>query len=411
MIRKASGLKHEIPLRCFPWVLSIPLFLGSVPWAHAQESPKEQIIHGSAVVAVVNGKPITFGEVWERVHRVLEEARTQGSDEQFQKYARDLLEMGRQDLIGRQLLLAKAEEEGIKITDRHIERYAEREMEVLNRDQGANLTSLEDFFEARTQQTGLSEKKYREEIRAKVLISQLLASDVWQPEYFSPEVVRSFYREYRSDFRAGGYVAVRHVYVRREQPDYARIVEGIKSAVDAGSDFEGIARDAVTGGLSRRQGRDGAGRYHYRLHNEEQAGGQKEAEDGFVGDLLQPLPRLILSLGAGEVSQPLQTPQGTHFVKVIERAGGRVRTFDEVQLVIQRKLSMQLEDQTKLDYINNLVNNAEIRRLPFPVKTPLGEIPPKPAAGPRKPPEQSPGTPTDPPTPAGQEPPETDGRE
>jgi parvulin-like peptidyl-prolyl isomerase len=341
----------------------------------------ESVLHGPAVVALVNGTPITFGEVWKRIRLRLEKARTVLHEEQFQEYARRQLALARLDLIQKQLLLAKAKEESIEVNDKQVDRYAEREMEFWNEQEGENLTSLQDYWRAATESTGFTEKEYREELRARVAIYQLVHELVWKPEYFAPEVVRRYYDEHQADFRAGGFVTVRHIYIQRERPDYRDVVEKVAAALEK-EDFEKVARDLVTRGYSRRAGSDGAGLCRFLLDKNEGDGAEQGEADGFLEDLLNPLPQVIRSLGEGERSPPLQTQQGTHFVKVIERGGWRVRSFSEVQVAIQRALSRDLEEKSRQDFFGKLARKAEVKLLPFPEETPLGSIP---GAGEREP--------------------------
>jgi len=359
----------------FWFSFGLSVFCGLALGGQDREMP-----HASCVVAVVNGTPITFGEVWERIHRKLEEARSALPEPRFQVYARRLLLLTLQDYISRHLILRKAKEEGLTVTDKQIERYAEREMAYFN-DQGENLVTLEDYWEVVRQQTGMSEREYREELKAKVIVTSYMRRFVWEPEYFSPEVVRAYYLEHRDQFRTGGYITIRHVYIQRELPEFERITERIRAAIEKG-EFDRAAREAVARGYSHRAGRDGAGLYRYSLEEGEGEGEPQEGVDGTLNDLWEPLRRAILSLKPGEVSRPIQSAAGVHFIKVVARGGGRVKRFSEVQLQIQRALSWDLEEKTKREYLRKLVAQAEIKRFPFPERTPLGVIPWGSGAGP-----------------------------
>jgi hypothetical protein len=336
----------------------------------------EEVPHGCAVVAVVNGNPITFGQVWARVGRRLEHLHGEylqarmGKD-QFQRAARILLESALQDLINRTLLLAKAKEEGIKVTEKHVDLYAEREMEFFNQE-GENLTTEQDYWDLVREEMGWSKKEYREELRARVTISQFLHHFVWQPEYFSPEVVRSYYREHQNEYRAGGHVTIRHIYVRREDRDFDRIVEEIKAGLRE-KGFEAVALEAVRKRWSLRAGNDGAGLYRYHEGGTDEPGAGREATNGPLDMLRDPLPSVIRSLAVGQTSPPIEKPSGVHFVKLLERGGGRVKEFSEVQIAIQRKLARDLERRTQGEYVSKLARTAEIRRFAFP-ETPLGRI-------------------------------------
>ncbi len=331
--------------------------------------------HGSAVVALVNGKPITFEEIWVRVGRELEYAHRLQSEEAFRTFARDLLTKSRRDLIERMLLLARAQEEEIKVGERDVERYAERDMEFLNQD-GENLTTLDDYWHAIEEKTGFNEKKWREELKARVTVGQLYRKYVWQPDFFSPDIVRSYYQEHTADFQEGGFVTVRHVYIKRELPQHRQAVAEIEQALARGEDFKEIAARAVAQGLSDRRGtRDGAGKFIYRLQLQQRVGEAAGKDcDGDLDNLLDPIPQIVRVLRPGETSKAVHTPLGTHFLQLIERGGGRMKSFAEVQIEIQKKLTRQLENRAEDQYIKDLTAKADVKLLPFPAETPIGKL-------------------------------------
>ncbi len=329
---------------------------------------------GSAVVAVVNGKPITFEELWMRVGRELEYTRTLQSEEQFRAYARDLLGKARKDLIERTVLLARAqEEEDIKVEDHDVDRYAERDMERMNTE-GENLTTLEDYWHAMEEKTGFTEKKWREELRARVTIGHLYRRYVWAPDFFSPALVRSYYHENAEEFQEGGFVTVRHVYIRRELGEYRRAVDDVEKAQARGEDFKETAARAVSQGASDRRGRDGAGKFVYRLGAEGGGAASPVDCDGDLETLREPLPQFVRMLRPGEVSKAIHMTLGTHFVQVVDRSGGRVKSFAEVQSQIHRKLTRQVENRAEDEYIKGLVAKADVVMLPLPAETPLGRL-------------------------------------
>ncbi|HAK96960.1 MAG TPA: hypothetical protein DCM87_18710 [Planctomycetes bacterium] len=328
---------------------------------------------GSAVVAVVNGKLITFEDLWMRVGRELEYTRTLQSEEQFRAYARDMLDRARTDLIERTVLLARAAEEDIKIDDRDIDRYAERDMERMNM-QGENLTTLEDYWHATEEKTGFSEKKWREELRARVTIGHLFRKYVWMPDFFSPALVRRYYREHPDEFQEGGFVTVRHVYVRRELAEHRRAVDEIEQALARGEDFKEIAVRMISQGLSDRRGRDGAGKFIYRLGERGGEGASAADCDGDLETLREPIPQIVARLRPGEVSARIQMVLGTHFVQLVERSGGRLKSFAEVQGEIHKKLTREVESRAEDEYVRGLVAKADVVMLPLPAETPLGRL-------------------------------------
>ena len=321
--------------------------------------------HASAVVAVVNGKPVTFGDVWQRLRLWAEHARSL-PEERYQALLKKNLEDVREDLIETQLLIARAHEEGFEATERHINRVIELNIERLNQ-AGANLTSVEDYWAFIEETRGYSRKDWKKELRIQVYRNQLFRKFVWQPEYFSPTLVRSYYQEHKNDFQEGGYVTIRQIYIRRDIKGYRDVVKRIEAEIVQGETFKRVAERAVEQGLSTLPGRDGAGLCMYRVSDADDTDEQVVPDcDGNLKDLVDPLPERIAALGVGEVDGPLARPTGTYFVKVVKRSGGRIKSFAEVQRQIHNSLRTHYETQAERKFYDVLKKRADITRLSFP---------------------------------------------
>ncbi len=366
------------------------LFCGTFLLCSAAEV-QNKIPHGNAVLALVNNTPITFNDVWDIVGKRLESVQvsTQVSDQEFAKEMLRALTFTRNTLIRDHLILEKAKKENLAITDKHIEYWAEREIEYLNA-QGANLTAVEDLWQYMAERTRLSTNRYKEKIKKQILVREYMKAYVWTPEYFSPETVRSYYQQHRDDFRRRGYITLRHILISRRIPNFTRIIEGIKNAIENGEDFKEIARKAVTNRYSYREGDDSAGRYRFSYGTGKAEPSREKACNGKIEEKLNELLReKVRELKEGEISEPIATFTGTHFFKVIEREPGKVSPFSEVQSRIQDVLQDQYQKELENRFIHTLLQKNSIKYFPFPKETPLGRLPEEIAAEAQQPEEKS----------------------
>lgn len=336
-----------------------------------------KIKHHDAVVALVNGDPVLFGEVWKHVHRVLEYARMEWSnpDDEFSRFMLKQLIMVRAELMKDMLFLEEVEKHKIQVVPAQIDMWVEREIEFLNM-RGENITSAEDYWRVMEENTGLSEKQYRKEVEKEVKIQQFIRTHVWQADYFSPLLVRNYYKTHRDEFRTEGTVHLRHIFVPRTKDRFEAIIDEIQQALASGTAFKEVARMAVSKHYSHRAGSDGAGLYIFSVGKNTKSDPKDRQTHGAIEEELLPiLQDRVKKLKVGQVGAPVPMISGTHYLKVENRSFGRVKTFAEVQGLIQEMLRRQFRDKAEKQHLKEMEEKAELKVFPFPRETPLGALP------------------------------------
>jgi len=126
----------------------------------------------------------------------------------------------------------------------------------------------------------------------------------------------------------------RHILFKLAEPDNAEAVKKVEAEaqalydrIKAGESFEELAAENSQDDLSNQQGGD--------------------LGEVFSGDLSAQLEQTIFSLQAGDVSLPVQTPQGLHIVKVDSIQGGEQQSFAEAKSAIEQEYRAR-EAETQL---------------------------------------------------------------
>lgn len=83
---------------------------------------------------------------------------------------------------------------------------------------------------------------------------------------------------------------------------------------------------------------------------------------GFVrqGELLPPLERALASLEIGKITEPIETPQGVHIIRLDEKSPSGFRPFAEVRTEIQGLVYRQKNEDVFQSWLRDLKNKAYI---------------------------------------------------
>lgn len=157
-------------------LVAILLTLACAAAAHADPA---------AVVARVNGTPITEGQVNAVVKGVISGRATPPPSEEIAA----LSEAARESLIDLELLAQAAEKQGITITDAQVDAAIARSRARFQ--QPAQ-------YDAAVQRSGLSREQLRADTRKTLLVDALLERVVWRDVRVTPEAVRQYYDQHRA---------------------------------------------------------------------------------------------------------------------------------------------------------------------------------------------------------------------
>jgi len=166
----------------------------------------------------------------------------------------------------------------------------------------------------------------------------------------SPALMREHYREHADEFREPALVKARHILLDPRDaagPEAAMAhAHELRTAIAGGADFARIAmkysRDkfAPDGGLMR----DAAG-----------------SEFFGRGTFLAQVEAAAFSLEPGRLSEVVESPAGLHIVQVLDRRGGAVKPFAQVQDEIRVKLATAERERRAQEIYERLRRGASVK--------------------------------------------------
>lgn len=237
------------------------------------------------VVATVNGEPILRNEFFERL----------------------------QDAAGEQVLdqmileklIAQAEgAHGVTVSDEEVQ----RELDAIKRNFGS-----EEEFQAELDRYRLSLERLLHEIRLNLILTKLTQKDV----KVTDEEIAEFFEANKELLRKPAQVKVRHILVETKA-EAEEILEELRN----GADFAALAK----------------------ARSIDTASGAQGGEIGFIHEgsaVVDEFKKAALSLGAGELSEPVETQFGWHIIRVDERTEAVEATLENSRETIREHLASQ----------------------------------------------------------------------
>ena len=314
-------------------------FSGSV---FAQEGEMQVV---DEVIAQVNDDVITLSmlkrENKERIEALKQSGMSeQQATEQVAKKQAELIAT----LINERLLLQKGKELDLAT---EIEAEVNRRMLAIAQEQGIN--SIEKLHQAMLQ-NGLNPEEVRRTMRAEMMKQAVFQQEVDRRVYlgFSTEEVKKYYDTHPDKFRKPESVKLSEIYLSTNGKDEAsvkaRALELI-AQIRAGADFGALAA----------------------ANSEREKNGQRTApqDKGFVGEFDIPQLRedLLASLKdvkAGDVTEPIRTPEGYQILRVDARSpAGTTPTFNDNR--VREAMLMEQQPKEREAYLQNLRNEAFIK--------------------------------------------------
>lgn len=281
------------------------------------------------IVATIDGEPITAFEVARYREQLGERPAT---DQQ-------LLDA----IVTERLLEKEAAARGITATPEDVNAYIQEIKQRGNVDDTA--------FAAALAQQGLTVEQYRERVEKELVKTQLIAREIRGRVSVSDEDVERYYEAHKEGYRTGGGVTVRDIYL----------------AIPPGADDAEIAR--VRAQAEELRGQATSRRAFAKLAEEHSE--LPGAKDGGVlgsfkkGEMADELDRVVFSLEPGEVSEPVQTAEGFHVLRVDEVVDAEYRPMADVEEEIREKLYAEALEKRYQDWMQrDLRERHQIEVLP-----------------------------------------------
>lgn len=306
-------LRATLPLR----LLALAALIGT-PLAGTTLRAEEIVI--DAVVASVNGKPVTLSDLQQRMPGAQAMTLGEASRSPLARAALD-------QLILERLILEEAHARKMDVPNEDIERYLD---EVAAR----NGLSREGFAAAMAAE-GRDINQYREQVRLEILRGRLASMYVKGNVAVSEAEIDQYLEKHPELSRTGVQLKLEQiaVYVANQDETKARQkIERAARALADGRSFAEVAREFSE---------------------------SPEAEEGGMLGLvaendLSPLVfDAVFSLKAGEASSIVQSPAGFHIFRVAERITGGESGNTQLREEVRQQLQQQKLDQRLRTYFSN----------------------------------------------------------
>lgn len=290
------------------------------------------------IVAIVDDEVVTLGDLNKLVidrARELEE-RYGLSPKEARDQAEGEKEQLLNQLIEHLLLVSEARSRGISVSEAELREY----LDAIKSQAG--ITSDEEFVQQLRKQ-GYTLRKYRDEVRKKIMADKLLTQEVYSKIDVSDDEIERFALEHRDKFTslAGEKLRLRQIFIKlsfseEERAEARRRAEEAYGKLLSGEPFEDVAEafsdsDSIKLGLFKPQ------------------------------ELMAINPAIYEAaskLKVGGFSKPIETPAGYHIIRLDSRSGAGVELSD---IFIAYKLSprSQAEMRRKIDEILERARSGE----------------------------------------------------
>ncbi len=254
-----------------------------------------------SIAAVVDHEIILESEISYGISTLLLEAGIRyPTDEQLSEFRDQVLNA----YITQKALLAKAEEETLRIEERMVQKEMDRKIAALVQQVGSE-KKLEEYFGKPMRQI---RHEMKEGVRDGMLIERLKQMHLMNVHVRRREVV-DFYEEYKDQLPTEPeMVELSHILLQVEPSEAARQkalakINRIKEALDSGANFDSLA-----------------------VAESEDPSASEGGSLGFTerGDLVPAYEEAAFELEPGEISDIVKTRYGYHIIRLLERQGERI---------------------------------------------------------------------------------------
>lgn len=293
---------------------------------------------GARVVATVNGKVITSGQLEEEVARARKALEQQGvrfTAEEGQKMLDLLRRQVLEQMIAEELLLQEASRLQVEPNDQQVEEEIKK-----FRQQFESEAKYKQFLAA----NGFSEPKLKDYVKKSLAMQAVQEEAVKAVGEISEAQAKEYYEKNRDKFTAPEKIQMRLILVpvagegQKAEVEAKVAAMNILSRLKRGEDFAALAKET--------------------------AGSANPAGDPYIfnrGEADPELEKAALRLKPGEISpEPVRTKYGYYIIKLEKITPARVIPFDETKSEIVAFLGNQAREKAFADYLAGLKSKATI---------------------------------------------------
>lgn len=289
------------------------------------------------ILVRVNARIVTQSLLDARVEQSSKESGQFLSGERLEELRKALVG----ELVNEALLEDRARDLDLYATDQEVEEQIARLKEQ-------NGVKTDEEFATALAASGLTVDRLRDQLRKTLTVQRVVGREVNSKVDLSDDAMRVVYEREKEQYRIPERARIAEVMVTtgEDASQRAAAERRAKAAADAlkeGAKFEDVVRDYSDGPTRSKAG-----------------------DLGIVqkGDLAPEIDRVVFSLPQGAVSDPIQTRNGWHIVKVREAFPVSYRPFAEAKAEILKR-EQETQFQKKLqEYLDRLQRDAVIRVSP-----------------------------------------------
>ncbi len=247
------------------------------------------------------------------------------------KLLQDLQKQVLEKMIEQKIMLAKADEDTVKVDDRDVDKRVEEHIAYLIQQVGSE-GKLEESFQSPM-------RKIRKDLRKETIERmkiEMLRRTKFQEVKVSRREIEKFYQSYRDSLPVlKETVNISHI-LRQVKPGESSTqaalvrMREIKRKLDEGGNFAELAKE----------------------YSEDPATAKRDGDLGFTkrGDFVKEFEEAAFALSVGQISDIVQTQFGFHIIKLNERRGEQIRTS---HILLQVRPGVE-DAQKVVDFLNTL---------------------------------------------------------
>jgi peptidyl-prolyl cis-trans isomerase SurA len=284
------------------------------------------------ILVRVNSRIITQSQLDNRIDQATKES---GGTPTDPAKLDDLRRSTMEELVNEALLEDRAHDLDIVTSDADVEEQIKRLKEQ-------NSVASDEDFEKALAASGLTVERLREQMRRTLIVQRVVGREVNSKVDLSDDALRLVYEREKETWRIPERAHIAEILIGREDdPKGAeRKANEASQKLKGGAKWEDVVKE-----LSEGSGRD------------------KGGDLGVVskGELAPEIDKVVFSLPAGGVSEPVGTRRAWHVVKLLEKFPARYKPFSEVKADLLKR-EQETQFQKKLaEYLEKLKAEAVIR--------------------------------------------------
>lgn len=326
--RRVSNVKEQIKANPNAEISDEVLEKYQVTGYHDLKGSTGTAFEEGHVLAVVGGEPIFVGDVMFDANQILQKHMVGAPAEVVDEQRRKLIKRLLPKFIDEKLLLLHVKQglpEGADFADivsQAAKEFDEKAMESMMEQSGAK-SVVE--FDAQLRAQGSSLRQMRQKWSEEQLVRYFILRGIQSDTTVTHHELLDYYREHIADFESASRTKWEQVMIRfgrmdsREAARQAIVELGNK--IVYGASFSEVAKKSSHGFMAS------------------EGGAHDWTSKGSL--VLKEIDKAIFELPVGELSDVIETAQGFHIVRVVEREEAGVTDFRDAQIEIKKKLEQE----------------------------------------------------------------------